>query len=80
VVDASVVATKGADANHSHVNKVVSQLFNSPGSQVLFGNFAVSFAKLCGQGLLTKEDAKGTAEFAKELHFAAFFRRAIWPA
>ncbi len=49
VIDAGVVASEGAHADHRDVNKVVSQLFNSPGSQrICIATFAVSFAKLCG--------------------------------
>ena len=33
VIDAGVVASEGAHADHSHVNKVVGQSFNSPGSE-----------------------------------------------
>ena len=44
VIDAGVVASKGAHADHSHVNKVVSQLVNSPGTRIFFATFAASFA------------------------------------
>jgi hypothetical protein len=58
VIDAGVVASKGAHADHSDVNKIVSQSFNSPGSTGFL-------CDLCGQRLLTAKDAKGIAEFAK---------------
>ena len=80
VIDAGVVASKGAHADHSDVNKVVSQLVNSPGYRVLLCDLCGFLCELCGQELLTAKDAKGTAKFAKEFHFAAFFSRAIWPA
>ena len=80
VIDACVVAPKGPHADHRHVNKVVSQSFNSPGSMDFPCDLCGFLCEFCGQRLLTAKDAKGTAEFAKVFHFAAFFRRAICPA
>ncbi len=44
VIDAGVVASEGAHADHSHVNNVVVQFLNSPGSRLLFANFAEFFS------------------------------------
>ena len=39
-----MVASEGAHADHSHVNKVVVQFLNSPGSRLFFANFAEFFS------------------------------------
>jgi hypothetical protein len=72
VIDAGMVASEGAHTDHSHVNKVVVQFLNSPGSRLFFANFAEFFSSCAVKAF----DAK----FAKENHRAAFFSRAIWPA
>ena len=44
VIDAGVVASEGAYADHSHVNEVVSQFSILRDQEVFFATFAVSFA------------------------------------
>jgi hypothetical protein len=44
VIDAGVVAPKGAHADHRHVDRVVSQLSILPDQEIFFATFAVSFA------------------------------------